>query len=146
MCVQPVMTLTKCPLHNKPHPLKKFRPFRNKLFDDRKAFLKEKGICFKCCSSVSHLTKECKSFVKCPECGSTNHDAAMHPGSSSQVVKAPSLSQEGGGEGENQPNMAVVNTSCTEVCGQGQWGRSCSKICLVNCTQSVPRTWPSKPS
>ncbi|XP_034163934.2 uncharacterized protein LOC117598271 [Pangasianodon hypophthalmus] len=120
-----------CPLHNKPHPLKKCRTFRNKLLEDRKAFLKEKGICFKCCSSVSHLAKECKSSVKCSECGSTNHDAAMHPGPSPEVVKAPSPSQEDGGEGEDHSNTAVVSASCTEVCGPGQWSRSCSKICLV---------------
>lgn len=35
-----------CPLHNKPHPLKKCRTFRLKSIDDRKAFLKQKGICF----------------------------------------------------------------------------------------------------
>ena len=33
-----------CPLHNKPHPLKRCKTFRNKLLDDRKAFLKEKGM------------------------------------------------------------------------------------------------------
>ncbi len=119
------------PLHNKPHPLKKCRTFRNKLLDERKAFLKKKGICFKCCSSVSHLAKECKSSVKCSECGNTYHDAAMHPDPSSQAVKAHSPSQEDVGEGKDHSNMAVVNTSCTEVCGPGQWGQSCSKICLV---------------
>nr|XP_021331373.1 uncharacterized protein LOC110439581 [Danio rerio] len=120
-----------CPLHNKPHSLKKCRTFRNKLLDDRKAFLKEKGICFKCCSSISHHAKECKSFVKCFECNSTNHDTAMHPGPSPQVVKSLPPSQEDGGEGEDNSDMTSVNTSCTEVCGPGQWGRSCSKICLV---------------
>ncbi len=69
--------------------------------------------------------------MKCSECGSTYHDTAMHPGPSPQVVKPPSPSQEDGGEGEDHSNMAVVNTSCTEVCGPGQWGRSCSNICLV---------------
>ena len=68
-----------CPLHDKPHPLKKCRTFRNKSIDDRKAFLKQKGICFKCCSSTSHVTKDCKSSVKCFECEGTYHDAAMHP-------------------------------------------------------------------
>ncbi|XP_047671761.1 uncharacterized protein LOC125145112 [Tachysurus fulvidraco] len=121
-----------CPLHNKPHPLKKCRTFRNKLLDERKAFLKEQRICFKCCSSVSHLAKECKSCVKCSECGSTNHDAAMHPGPSPQVIKTPSPSQENGGEEDDNSNQAVVSISCTEVCGPGQWSRSCSKICLVN--------------
>ncbi|XP_039534522.1 uncharacterized protein LOC120483523 [Pimephales promelas] len=120
-----------CPLHNKPHPLKKCRTFRNKLLNERKAFLKEKGICFKCCSSIFHLAKECKSSVKCTECGSIYHDAAMHPGSTLQAVKAPSPSPEDGGEGEDDFNTAVVCTSCTEVCSPGQWSRSCSKICLV---------------
>ncbi|KAK3560756.1 hypothetical protein QTP86_019221, partial [Hemibagrus guttatus] len=62
--------------------------------------------------------------------GSTNHDAAMHPGPLPRVVKAPSLSQEDGGEEEDHADEVVVNTSCTDVCGPGQWGRSCSKICL----------------
>ncbi|XP_037617247.1 uncharacterized protein LOC119483203 [Sebastes umbrosus] len=120
-----------CPLHNKPHPLKKCRTFRYKLLDDRKAFLKEKGICFKCCSSISHFAKDCRSSVKCSECDSTSHDAAMHPGPSPQTVKAPPPSQENGGEGEDRSNTTVVRTSCTEVCGPGQWSRSCSKICLA---------------
>ena len=116
-----------CPLHNKPHPLKRCRTFRNKLLDDRKAFLREKGICFKCCASVSHLAKDCRFSVKCFECNSTSHDTAMHPGPPPQTVKAPSPSREYGGEGEDDPDMAVVGASCTEVCSPGQWSRSCSK-------------------
>ncbi|KAM7373874.1 hypothetical protein PAMP_006564 [Pampus punctatissimus] len=118
-----------CPLHDKPHPLKKCRTFRNKFINDRKAFLKQKGICFKCCSSTSHVAKDCKSSVKCFECESTYHDAAMHPGP--QPAKAPPALQENGGEGEDGSNVTDVRTSCTEVCGSGRWGRSCSKICLA---------------
>ncbi len=102
---------TICQLHNKPHPLENCRTFRNKFLDNREG---------KCCSSVSLFSKECKSSVECFECGSTSHDAAMHPGPSPQVVKAHSPSQEDGGEGEDYSNMAVVKTSCTEVCGPGQ--------------------------
>ncbi|XP_047447617.1 uncharacterized protein LOC125012056 [Mugil cephalus] len=120
-----------CPLHDKPHPLKKCRTFRNKSIDDRKAFLKQKGICFKCCSSTSHVAKDCKSSVKCFECESTYHDAAMHPGPQPQPIKAPPPLQVNGGEGEDGSNVTDVRTSCTEVCGSGQWGRSCSKICLT---------------
>ncbi len=119
-----------CPLHNKPHPLKQCRTFRSKSINERKDFLKQKGICFKCCSSTSHVAKDCKSPVKCSECESTYHDAAMHPGSLHQPTKAPPLPQEDGGEGEDS-NVADIRTSCTEVCGLGQWGRSCSKICLA---------------
>lgn len=120
-----------CPLHNKPHPLKKCRTFRNKQLEDRKAFLKEKGICFKCCSSDTHLAKDCKFTVKCTECNSTSHESVMHPGPPIHTFKAPPPAQEDGGEGEKQHDSEEVTTSCTEVCGQGQWGRSCSKICLT---------------
>lgn len=124
-----------CPLHNKPHSLKKCRTFRNKLLDERKAFLKEKGICFKCCSSDTHLAKDCKSTVQCSECGSTYHNTVMHPGPPPKTDRAPSPAKEDGGEGES-PYSAAVTTTCTAVCGPGQWGRSCSKICL---TQVYPK-------
>lgn len=120
-----------CPLHNKPHPLKKCRTVRNKLLEERKAFLKEKGICFKCCSSDTHLAKDCKSVVTCSECNSTSHDTVMHPGPPPQANKAPPPAQENGGEGEISPDTVDVTTSCTDVCGPGQWGRSRSKICLA---------------
>lgn len=42
-----------CPIHNKPHPLKKCRGFRYKTLDERKSYLKENGICFRCCGSNS---------------------------------------------------------------------------------------------
>ena len=32
-------TYKNCPLHNKPHPLKRCRPFRNKLLDERKEYV-----------------------------------------------------------------------------------------------------------
>lgn len=120
-----------CPLHNKPHPLKRCRTFRNKSLDERKAFLKEKGICFRCCLSFSHQAKDCKSVIKCSECNSTYHDVVMHPGPSPPTVKAPSPLQVDGGEGDYHSNTAVIETSCTEVCGTGQWNRTCSKICLA---------------
>lgn len=95
-----------------------------------------KGICFKCYSSISHQAKDCKSSVKCSECGSAYHDAAMHSGPSPQSVKTSSPSPENGGKGEDHSNTAVVTTNCTEVCGPGQWSRSCSKICLI---KGIPR-------
>ncbi|XP_072896146.1 uncharacterized protein [Hemitrygon akajei] len=114
-----------CPLHNKPHPLKKCRTFREKPLEERKR------ICFKCCSSTSHLARECTIAVKCPECNSTNHDGAMHPGPLPRTDNAPSPPQQDGGEGEAHSRTTVVSSSCTEVCGQAQSSRSCSKICLT---------------
>ncbi|XP_011487025.2 uncharacterized protein LOC105356652 [Oryzias latipes] len=120
-----------CPLHNKPHPLKKCRTFRNKLLDERKAFLKEKGICFKCCASDTHLAKDCRTTVKCSECESTRHETIMHPGPPQQAFRAPAPAQEDGGEEESCSDSVAVTATCTKVCGPGQWGRSCSKICLA---------------
>ena len=120
-----------CPVHDKPHSLQDCRAFRNKPLDERKAFLKEKGICFRCCASTSHLAKDCKSTVKCQECDRNYHVTVMHPGRPLQFPKAPSPSTENGGEGETEANPADVNSSCTKVCGEGQWSRSCAKICLI---------------
>ncbi|XP_072891311.1 uncharacterized protein [Hemitrygon akajei] len=120
-----------CPLHNKPHPLKRCRTFREKPLEEKKALLEEKGICFRCCSSTSHCARECTIAVKCLECDSTNHDWAMHPGPSPQTDNAPSPPQQDGGEGEAHSRTTVVSSSCTEVCGQAQASRSCSKICLT---------------
>ncbi|XP_059840843.1 uncharacterized protein LOC132402177 [Hypanus sabinus] len=44
---------------------------------------------------------------------------------------APSPPQQDGGEGEAHSRSTVVSTNCTEVCGQAQSSRSCSKICLT---------------
>ncbi|KAI7808136.1 hypothetical protein IRJ41_016509 [Triplophysa rosa] len=90
-----------CPIHGKPHPLKRCKAFRAKTLEERRAFLKEKGICFKCCGSTTHLAKDCPNAVKCLECDSTWHDSAMHPGPAPQV------------------------------CGTGNISWSCSKICLA---------------
>lgn len=71
-----------CPIHGKPHPLKCCKAFRAKRLEERKAFLKEKGICFKCCDSTTHLAKDCPNAVKCLECDSTYHDSGpwtCHP-------------------------------------------------------------------
>ena len=46
-----------CPIHKRPHPLKKCKSFRAMLLDDRKKFLKDNGVCFCCCASVSHMAK-----------------------------------------------------------------------------------------
>ncbi|XP_059820511.1 uncharacterized protein LOC132391399 isoform X1 [Hypanus sabinus] len=120
-----------CPLHNKPHPLKACRMFREKPLEERTALLKEKRICFRCCSSTSHLARECTIAVKCPECGSPDHVEAMHPDLSPQTESAPSPPQQDGGEGEAHSRSIAVSTNCTEVCGQAQSSRSCSKICLT---------------
>ena len=120
----------KCPVHNKPHSLQKCRAFRAKSIEDRKNFLKENGICFKCCISTSHTAKQYQHTVKCTECDSCMHLSALHPGSP-PWVKDTSPSSEHGGEQDSMQTPEVSN-QCTQVCGGDLTDRSCSKILLAN--------------
>ncbi|CAM4658376.1 unnamed protein product [Leuciscus chuanchicus] len=53
-----------CPIHKKPHPLNRCRGFRIKPLDERKTFLKEKGVCYRCCATTTHLARDCKAAIK----------------------------------------------------------------------------------
>lgn len=124
-----------CPIHRKPHPLHKCRAFRQKSIEDRRQFLKDNNVCFKCCSSSLHMAKNLKAKIQCHECKSERHPTAMHPGSA-YSIDPPS---EHGGEGketESHPqatneSQPQITNNCTDVCGKGQSDRSCSKICLI---------------
>ncbi|XP_052406346.1 uncharacterized protein LOC127952103 [Carassius gibelio] len=120
-----------CPLHKKPHPLRKCRGFREKSINDRKHLLKEHHICFRCCSSTDHIAKDCTAEIKCTECGSVAHVTALHPYSPTWKSKAfPSTSEDGGEE--DKAEIREVKSTCTQVCGEGLSARTCAKICLVN--------------
>ena len=124
----------QCPIHKKPHPLSKCRGFRIKHIDERKAYLKENSICFRCCASNKHMAKDCKATLKCKECESNKHPSAMHPGPApwsrnEHTEQTPEDEQSGEGE---EPTSPVVTSKCTEICGGAPKPRSCSKICLVN--------------
>ncbi|KAI3374199.1 hypothetical protein L3Q82_006053 [Scortum barcoo] len=125
----------------KPHPLKKCRGFRSKSLEERRAFLKEIGVCFKCCSSTTHLAKNCKVALKCSECESEDHVAALHPGPPPWGTEKKDPPSQYGGESEEKVPEPAVTSKCTEVCGRGQSLRSCSKICLV---KVYPKTLPDK--
>ncbi|XP_077119086.1 uncharacterized protein LOC143775127 [Ranitomeya variabilis] len=118
-----------CPLHKKPHPLLKCRAFREKSLEDRKSFLKENKICFRCCATTSHFAKNCESSVKCTECSSVEHNTALHPGPPSGVSSQVEESAEK--QMDTDMDTPVVTSRCTEICKELVAGRSCSKICLV---------------
>ncbi|XP_041421550.1 uncharacterized protein LOC121394461 [Xenopus laevis] len=126
------MDLTKgCPIHHKPHPLYKCRGFRGKPLDERKTFLKQNNICYRCCASNAHLSKDCDKSVSCTECNSDRHVSALHPGPAPWSVR-PLERSDHGGEGKDNSAEATVTATCTEVCGGDLRDRSCSKICLVS--------------
>lgn len=93
----------------------------------------ENGLFFKCCTSAGHLARDCNATVKCMECVSDRHHAAMHPGPLPQVFKrfTPPPDKEGGKEEEQGGDSTAITSQCTQVCGPGQTARSCSKITLV---------------
>ncbi|XP_053380368.1 uncharacterized protein LOC128548874 [Mercenaria mercenaria] len=111
-----------CPLHRRNHSLNKCRAFKSKSISERKQFLKNNRICFKCCDSNRHQAKECRILVKCSDRCSSNHTGAMHVASSSPP-------QQNGGEREGTND--TVHNKCTQICGNGH-GKSCAKSVLVN--------------
>ena len=68
----------RCPIHKANHSLNDCRTFQRMLIHDRKKFLKDKGICFRCCISSDHVAKDCEITLKCSHCDSRKHATAMH--------------------------------------------------------------------
>lgn len=120
----------QCPLHNKPHPLRKCRGFRSKSLDVRKAYLKEKDICFRCCTTCNHQAKDCRKDVQCRECNSDRHPTALHPGPALWLTESFVSTRDQGGEQDNGALQAFTS-KCTDICGTTVRSKSCSKICLV---------------
>ncbi|RXN03515.1 hypothetical protein ROHU_013330 [Labeo rohita] len=131
-----------CPLHNKPHALRKCRTFRSKPIEERKTYLREKNICFRCCGSTNHRAKDCDKEIVCRECGSKTHTSALHPG------PAPWFSEVSADQGEEEEThetppgtLPAVTSKCTEVCGGNTNAKSCCRICLV---KVYPEDHPGK--
>lgn len=113
--------------------------FQRKANSGTKGNFKQHNICFQCCASNKHVARDCQAEIKCSECNSDKHPTALH----SDVPRLPKALQppaSHGGEKQELKETAVVS-SCTEVCGEGFSGKSCSKICLVNV---YPANDPSK--
>ncbi|XP_056385784.1 uncharacterized protein LOC130281981 [Hyla sarda] len=119
-----------CLIHNKPHPLRKCRSFRSKTLEERKAYLKDNHICFRCCGSIQHLAKDCTKTIKCTECNSDKHLSALHPGPPPCKQEVPATQEDHGGE-QGESTTPTVTSKCTEICTEQGRPRSCSKICLV---------------
>ncbi|XP_023812156.1 uncharacterized protein LOC111947642 [Oryzias latipes] len=118
-----------CPIHKKPHPLSKCRAFHMKTLEERKTFLRENNICFKCCASSSHVAKNCEAKVQCSECNNEKHCTALHAGPAPWLKETEPAAEHGGELDSAQ--LEEISSKCTQVCGANEAGRSCSKICLV---------------
>ena len=118
-----------CVLHKLCHPRGKCRAFRSKSLAERKALLTQHGICFCCLASTNHLAKDCIAVVKCSECQSDKHMAALHTGFINKPATQVGQQQEVHQQGEEP---IQVSASCTEICGSTAGSRSCSNICLAS--------------
>lgn len=85
-----------CPLHKKLRTLRSVVPSEKSHWTKRKSLLKNNGICFRCCISTCHFARDCKTVLRCADCGSKRRGTAPHPGcaamgllSLSTVRKAP---------------------------------------------------------
>jgi hypothetical protein len=129
----------ECPIHKRPHPLHKCRLFREKPLEERFNILRDLKLCFRCCASTNHGSRECKSQSKCLECGSNRHATALHVDQEKSQAPATQHGEERNAnksdsveKPSNAPNPSVSST-CTEICGYRQsLGKSCAKIVLVN--------------
>ena len=134
-------SLDRCIIHKTKHSLDECRGFRAKSVEERKKLLKENNICYKCCASNSHKSRDCSVTISCKECGSKQHTTALHVTKASPQPRPYSSShqpsQQHGGEprsSDKSQSVSNVNSSCTEVCNSYS-GKSCAKILQVNVFQ-----------
>ncbi|XP_060571867.1 uncharacterized protein LOC132730038 [Ruditapes philippinarum] len=108
----------KCPIHRTSHKLEKCRVFKGMSQDEKKKFLFEKHLCFKCYSS-QHRASECHMNESAPAPSFNNKPYSYADDHKTKEAQDP------------QRKNVTVTTSCTEICDSSE-GKSCSKIVLVN--------------
>ncbi|CAC5385276.1 unnamed protein product [Mytilus coruscus] len=106
----------RCPLHNSNHSLDKCRGFRMKPIEERRQFLKENKLCFRC-FETSHRQKDCTKSVECNECGNKNHSSALHIDRPQEKRNITEHSGEIKSDG-NVHTDSSVESKCTQICGK----------------------------
>ncbi|CAC5401471.1 unnamed protein product [Mytilus coruscus] len=120
----------RCPIHKAGHTLSDCRGFQKRPFQDRQRFLREKKICFRCCQSNDHISRNCNVNVKCSNCGSNRHVSSMHIDRSptNEKNQYTKTDEDYGGEFSTE----TISAACTRLCGNMRVGRSCGKTVLVD--------------
>lgn len=121
---------TVCAIHGTSHRLSECRAFQTKPLEARKALLREKGLCFKCCDFM-HKSRHCREKIKCTICDSDKHVTVMHGDTPSKVHGGERTPHSGRNTFRTTSNPLVVESSCTEICGNMTYGKSCAKILPV---------------
>ncbi|XP_062607667.1 uncharacterized protein LOC134269481 [Saccostrea cucullata] len=116
-----------CPLHPNAisHFLDECQLFMKKPMEERRRYVLENKLCFKCLRTNCHTKRQCTERIKCKECGSNNHVTAMHVSYKRKLQDSCSQTAHGGETG-----LIKVDSKCTTVCNEFN-GRSCAKTVLV---------------
>lgn len=105
-----------CPVHPSAvrlHSLNECMVFSKWTYDKRKELLMSRGICFKCCETTDHLSKDCKHSNICNVCKSNKHPTAMYNGETNHS-ETNSTDKIHGGESTRDK----VNVNCTSLYGE----------------------------
>lgn len=117
----------KCLLHpeSKSHSLETCREFRKMQIEDRRQYLKDNKICFRCCGSDQHMIRDCKVDISCEECGSKKHVTALH------LFKHELKPVQKFIQNEKLPADDNINCKFAQICGDSSLSKSCAKIVKV---------------
>ncbi|XP_071151136.1 uncharacterized protein [Mytilus edulis] len=125
-----------CIIHNTKHTLNECRAFRAKTIEERKELLRQNNLCYKCCDSTMHRSRDCNARISCNECGSKQHTTALHTNRVYQTKGAPPSpprSVDGGEQLElAETKLTSVSSTCTDISKDGNSIKSCAKILPVN--------------
>lgn len=143
-------SVIRCPIHRAKHSLIDCRSFRSKSVSERKKFVKDNRLCFRCLETTAHKASDCKKQVKCDMCKSDRHVTLLHEqgvgsegdrtmtrprmqeASESPCEQSSSASSHLHG-GERSHSHDQVESRCTQICGNSRLGaKSCAKIVLVD--------------
>ncbi|XP_068209384.1 uncharacterized protein [Palaemon carinicauda] len=120
-----------CILHKTKHLLNECRGFRMKSIEERKKLLKENNVCYKCCESTTHISRNCNAKISCKECGSKQHATALHVTGGKLSKDIPQAAHGGEHAEMAETKTTSINSSCTEICKDYYGGKSCAKILPV---------------
>ena len=107
-----------CPLHKTKHSLNRCKALKAKPLQERRTFLKDNKICFKCWESDQHIGRNCKATVNCEDFGQ-NHPTALYlttPNQDKSPGFAPSVVHGGERTAVSEPPALSVASKCTQIC------------------------------
>lgn len=122
----------ECPIHHvKSHTLLECKAFLKLNFEDRVKSLQECNLCIRCADAHD---EPCTKPLHCIYCKKkTGHCSALHINGWSRRTKPETNKERTTASAEGGEHQAEsVETKCTQLCGPGQTGLSCSKILLAD--------------